>query len=255
MSKKSNAAIAEKLAKSVKPRTKKAGGNPDVSPETVNNWVNGTPETTELPDFLKPAAPVETTKQKPGPKAGVLKVTSPCPYCGEPAHRKAIQNVKGHGPLRRMYCANGCGHYHYRDVVTNAVVEGAGRGPRVDPLFVPKVDDPETLTKLQAELKTTKQALKRAERDLKNAPKATEGDWLFGLADTLGIDPGKLVFTADDGKGRPRALVNCLSEADKALFDRDGAETVEKLHIVLLTVQACIRAYKEKAATLAKGKK
>lgn len=208
----------------------------------------------EIPDFLKPAEPVETTKQKPGPKIGVLKVTSPCPYCGEPAHRKAVQHVKGAGPLRRMYCANGCGHYHYRDVETNEVVE-AGKGPRVSPFH--SYADAE-IGKLRDELKTTRQALKRAESALRTAskePKPTEGDWLFELADTLGIDPGTLKFTADDGKGRPRALVNCLSDADKTLFDRDGAETVEKLHITLLTVQACIRAFKEKAATLAKSAK
>lgn len=208
----------------------------------------------EVPDFLKPVEPT-VEKQKPGPKAGVLRVTSPCPYCGEAAHRKAVQNIKGVGPLRRMYCASGCGHYHYRDVQTNEVVE-AGKGPRVSPLFKAPDADAVSLAELEAELKKARQALKRKESELRQAEKAVqapapERDWLFDLADTLGIDPGKLEFTSIV-EGAPRVIARCMSDEDITKLDQGGREAVEKLHIVLLTTQACINAYK--ALAKSKGK-
>lgn len=168
------------------------------------------PKKTEaIPEWLG-VAPAS----KPGPTKGFKRETSSCPYCGGTAHRKAKQTLKGLGTYRRMYCADGCGHYHYRDVDTHEVVK-VGKGPR--------------------EVYWSRSGTVEQE-----------------TAKALGIDVAELAFTSIV-EGRPRAIVNCLSEDDLAALPTDeDRETVRKLQTALLTVQACLKVYR--ARVQGKGK-
>lgn len=203
--------------------------------------------------------PKTVEKTKPGPKPGTLTETNVCPYCGGTAHRKAVQKLKGEPKAyRRMYCANGCGHYHYRDIKTNEVVE-VGAGPRVPDFYrTPDTEDRQAdkqfigvVSRLLGE-KDYNLLIERLSEVLNGVVESTE-PFEVKLADALGIDVASLRFTADDGKGRPRALVNCLSDADIALLPtEEDRETVERLHRALLATQACIKVYKDRVP---KGRK
>ncbi|MBU6231798.1 hypothetical protein KGP36_03950 [Patescibacteria group bacterium] len=110
-----------------------------------------------------------------------------------------------------MYCADGCGHYHYRDVDTDEVVN-IGKGPRIAKL-----------------------------------PQSHANGSFDTLAGELGINVGALRFTAKNDSGRPRALVNCLSDADIESLPESDQTTVKALHRQLLTVAACIGEFRKRA--------
>ncbi len=153
-------------------------------------------------------------KAKPGPKPDTMRTVAACPFCGGKAHRKAVQHIKGAGAYRRMYCADGCGHYHYRDVETDMVVD-VGQGPR--------------------------------ECRLHRVNQVNVVPFEEKIAKDLGIDTSNLWFTAKNDSGRPRALVNCLSQADIAMLTPEEGETIKYLHEALLTVQACIGVFRKRA--------
>lgn len=229
----------------------------------------------------KPAT-ADDVKTKPGPKPGSNGVPVECPYCGGKCYRKAVQKIKGEAkPYRRYYCVDGCGHYHYRDTETNEIAE-VGNGPRECRYH--NVEAGGEMNTLRAEIQKLRKARKTdttEERDadrnlieavsrklgekdyniilelidsLSDAVIETSASFETKLAQTLGIDPQALKFTAKNDSGRPRALVNCLSEADIALFaTEEDRETVERLHRALLTVQACIGVYRERTQLIAKA--
>lgn len=178
----------------------------------------------------------------------VDEVKIPCPYCGGRCHRKAVQTIKGVGAYRRHYCVDGCGHYHYRDVETDAVVE-VGNGPRECRLH-PRGDEG-----LNEQIETLKRQLAEARGALKvsvdSANETKQVDPVSEIAANLGITPDLLTFTSVVN-GNPRAIVLCLSDAEFAALETDeDREAVKTLHRALLTTQAAIKAYREKA----KGKK
>src|SRR3990167_1860256 len=140
--------------------------------------------------------------------SGIRKDRTPaeCPYCGGNCHRKAIQKLKSEAkPYRRMYCADGCGHFHYRDVDTDEIVK-VGQGPRVA----------------------------KFERDALNVAPAPlpafllPSDPLDTIAKELDIDPTTLMFTAKGSSGRPRAIVNALSDEDIERFENKEQDTIRK---------------------------
>ena len=141
-----------------------------------------------------------------------------CPYCGGKAHRKAVQRLRGEDkPYRRHYCVDGCGHYHYRDLDTNEHVD-VGPGPKECRLHVNRPVEFLDVTPFEQK-----------------------------MAVELGIDPDTLVFTSMMESGRPRVIANCLSELDIAALPVTDWETVRRLHKALLTAQACLNAYRERA--------
>lgn len=201
--------------------------------------------------------PVET---KPGPKPGHNLTKVECPYCGGKAHRKAVQTLKGVGTYRRHYCADGCGHYHYRDVDTNDIVE-VGVGPRECKLHSVKTDDTKDD---DAEIKRLRNAIDKMKKELAKPitvasiveTSLVNVHFENELAASLGIDAAALVFTAKNDSGRPRALVNCLSAGDIAALSSDeDRDNVQRLHRALLTTQACIGVYREKAQASIKSAK
>ena len=177
----------------------------------------------------------------------VDEVKIPCPYCNGRCHRKALQQLKGVGTFRRHLCVDGCGHYHYRHPETDAVVEvGTVRDCRLHP----RGDEG-----LVAEIETLKRQLAEARGVIvvavDSANETKQVDPITEIAANLGIDTESLEFTSVVN-GNPRAIVLCLSDAElDALETDEDRETVQTLHRALLTTQAAIKVYRDKA----KGKK
>lgn len=151
-----------------------------------------------------------------------------CPHCGGPVHRKALTTVAALDGLqaRRFYCApslGGCSKYHLRHPETNE-------------LIVP----PERTTRPARERKP------KAPRPL------VQTNVLDTILAALGVDQAALRFTAANSNGRPRALVNCLSDGDVAMLTPEDADLARYLHRQLLGIQAGIGVLRERSFKAAK---
>ena len=160
--------------------------------------------------------------------AGVKKDRTPaeCPYCGGNCHRKALQRLKGEPkPYRRMMCADGCGHFHYRNPDTDEVVQ-VGRGPRV-PEWARKQTEP-----LPAFLTPIVPA------------QSNGGITLETIAADLGIVSAELTFTSFRPNGRPRISLDGWSteEIEKS---PEGA-TIGRVQQDLLTAITILKTYRDR---------